>query len=184
MRIVRFVVLGSLCASISVLSRALAGQTAPAPRAVVALRQMGFLIGEWDGDGWIQVGPERRTFHEHESVRYAAGGAVVVVDGTGTVTSAGPSHGTIGHLAFAVLSYDSTTTTFRWRAFRKEGDEIEDQPTISDRKLVWGFAVPQAGRVRFTITLTPAGEWWEIGEFSRDGTTWAKFFEMTLKKGG
>ena len=47
---------------------------------------------------------------------------------------------------------------------------------------MWGFAVPQAGRVRFTITLTQAGEWWEIGEFSRDGATWAKFFEMTLKK--
>jgi hypothetical protein len=41
----------------------------------------------------------------------------------------------------------------------------------------------QGSSRRFTITLTPAGEWWEIGEFSRDGTTWTKFFEMTLKKG-
>src|SRR4051812_12848731 len=108
MRILRLVVLGSLCASIPGWSRALAGQEVPPPRAVVALRQIGFLIGQWDGDGWIQAGAERRTFHEHENVRYAAGGAVVVVDGTGTVTSPGPAHGTIGHLAFAVLSYDST----------------------------------------------------------------------------
>src|SRR4051812_4607535 len=182
MRITRLVTLGALCLSGAALSRTVAGQAATPPRAVVALRQMGFLVGEWDGDGWIQAGPERRTFHEHESVRYAAGGAVVVVDGTGTITSPGPTHGTIGHLAFAVMSYDSTSSTFRWRAFRKEGDEIEDQPTVSDRKLVWGFAVPQSGRVRFTITLTPAGEWFEIGEFSRDGTARAKFFEMTLKK--
>jgi hypothetical protein len=26
------------------------------------------------------------------------------------------------------------------------------------------------------------GEWFEIGERSADGTTWGKFFEMTLKK--
>lgn len=183
MTTIRLVVLGSLCASIAALPCTLTAQAASAPpRAAVAMRQIGFLIGEWDGDGWIQAGPERRTFHEHESFRYAAGGTVAVVDGTGTVTSAGPSQGTIGHLAFAVLSYDSTKAAFRWQAFRKEGDEIDDQPTMSDRKLVWGFAVPQAGRVRFTITLSPAGEWWETGEFSSDGTTWAKFFEMTLKK--
>ena len=182
MRIVRLVVLGSLWASIPGWTHPLAGQSAAPPRAVVALRQMGFLIGEWDGDGWIQAGPERRTFREHENVRYAAGGAVVVVDGKGTVTSAGPAQGTIGHLAFAVMSYDSASSTFRWRAFRKEGDEIQDQPTVSDRKLVWGFGVPSAGRVRFTITLNAAGDWWEIGEYSPDGTTWSKFFEMTLKK--
>ena len=43
--------------------------------------------------------------------------------------------------------------------------------------------MPPTGRVRFTIALTPAGEWSEIGEYSRDGTAWAKFFAMTLKKG-
>ncbi len=183
MRILRLVVLGALWGSIAGWPHPIAAQDASPPRAVVALRQMGFLIGEWNGDGWIQVGAERRTFHEHESVRYAAGGTVVVVDGTGTVTSPGPAQGTIGHLAFAVLSYDSAKATFRWRAFRKEGDEIEDEPTISDRKLVWGLPVPPTGRVRFTIELTPAGEWSEIGEYSRDGTAWAKFFAMMLKKG-
>jgi hypothetical protein len=173
--------IASLCAAAAIPPQTVSAQT-PAPPSATALRQVAFLVGEWDGEGWIQVGPERRTFREHESVRYAAGDTVLVVDGTGTVTSAGPTYGTIAHLAFAVLSYDAASAKFTWRAFRKEGDEVEDQPTISERKLVWGLPVPPAGRVRFTITLTPAGEWWEVGEFSPNGTTWSQFFEMTLKK--
>ena len=64
---------------------------------------------------------------------------------------------------------------------RREHDGTEEQmksreaqDSVADRKLVWGFAVPQSGRVRFTITLTPAGEWSEVGEFSSDGTAWSR----------
>ena len=43
------------------------------------------------------------------------------------------------------------------------------------------MTTPQ-GKVRYTITRTAEGAWFEIGEYSRDGQQWAKFFEMTLTK--
>ncbi|HEV2844661.1 MAG TPA: hypothetical protein VG477_07435, partial [Thermoanaerobaculia bacterium] len=46
----------------------------------------------------------------------------------------------------------------------------------------WGFALPQGGRIRYTIKLTDKGEWYETGEYSPDEKTWHQFHEMTLRK--
>jgi hypothetical protein len=36
--------------------------------------------------------------------------------------------------------------------------------------------------MRFTVRLNEKGQWFEVGEFSRDGKAWQKFFEMTLER--
>jgi hypothetical protein len=36
--------------------------------------------------------------------------------------------------------------------------------------------------VRFTMNLTDAGQWHEIGEFSMDGATWRQFLDFTLTR--
>ncbi len=141
------------------------------------MQPLDFLVGEWDGNGWIMMGPQGKvTFTQHESVRSAAGGTVIVIDGLGT------RDGKSVHEAFAVVSFDAAAKQFSWRAWRKGGEEIAVTPQISDRKLVWGFKDPRAGDIRFTIELTDAGEWHETGMASRDGGPQMQFFEMTLKK--
>jgi hypothetical protein len=32
------------------------------------------------------------------------------------------------------------------------------------------------------MTITDKGEWNEVGEYTLDGKTWTKFFDMTLAK--
>lgn len=156
-------------------------QTTAAPAAITALHQLDFLIGEWEGTGWIRLGPgEPHRFQQHETVRQAAGGAVVVIDGLGRSTAIGEEN-RIVHTAFAVISYDSTTQHFRWRAYRGDGAELDVVPSIGVDRLVWGF--PSNGsQVRFTIERTPTGQWHETGELVRDGAPAVQFFEMTLQK--
>ena len=158
----------------------------PTNPAIAAMKRLDFLVGQWEGTGWIQTGRERATFRQRETVRYAAGGVVVIVDGLGR--SADPARqDQVVHQAFAVVSYDAAQQAFRWRAYRAaDGNEITAQPEVSTDKLVWGFELPQpgAGRVRFTITRTPAGDWFEIGEIGRPSGEWMPFFEMTLKRTG
>jgi hypothetical protein len=156
---------------------------AGAPAAAEAIKRLAFLLGDWEGTGWIQMGRERATFRQQETVRTAAGGTVVIIDGLGR--SLDPAQADrIVHQAFAVASFDAAQQAFRWRAFRAEGNEIEARPEVSQDKLVWGFTPPQGPAVRFTITKTAAGEWFEIGEVSMKPGEWMKFFEMTLKKKG
>lgn len=172
-------------------------QTAPAPprgasqaapqasgggvQSAEAMKQLDFLIGEWEGTGWIQMGRERATFRQQETVRKAAGGTVIVIDGLGR--SLDPAQADrIVHQAFAVASFDASRQTFHWRAFRADGNEIDATPDVSADKLVWGFTPPNGPAVKFTITKTAAGEWFEIGEISMKPGESMKFFEMTLKK--
>jgi hypothetical protein len=151
---------------------------APSPMTAVD-----FLAGEWDGTGWILMGPQgKATFNQHESIHKAAGGSVVVIEGLGTSTDEA-TKGRVVHQAFAVVSYDAESKQYRWRAWVAGGGEVAVTPEISGKKLVWGFKDPRSGRdIRFTITVTDAGEWHEIGEMVMGEGKAFQFFEMNLKR--
>lgn len=48
------------------------------------------------------------------------------------------------------------------------------------RGVSWTREVP-GGRIRNTARYT-ADEWYEVGEFSRDGTTWTRVMEIRLRR--
>ena len=147
------------------------------------LRKLDFLAGEWEGDGWIEFGPgERHTFRQKESIQSKAGGHVLLIEGLGKGKLQSTGEEGVVHNAFAVVSYDKEAKRFRFLAWRATGDSVDADVIVAEKSLVWGFRDPRAGQIRFTIKLDSAGRWVEIGETSRDGQTWRKFFEMTLQK--
>lgn len=149
-----------------------------------ALDKLAWIEGEWRGPAWMMIGPsERQTADQWEKIYRAAGGTVLVIQGIGKMTNAGPMTGKVAHDALAVIHWDDQRKQYTIRSFVANGFTLETKVEVGDRKIVWGFEHPQAGLTRYTITLTPAGEWREIGEASRDkGATWFQFMEMTLKK--
>jgi hypothetical protein len=157
--------------------------TCPAPPAFEAatptpeLAALGWLAGEWEGTGWMQQGPgPRETFTIRERTRWGAGGIVLVIDGLGR-----DAKDKVVHRAFGVISVAADTKQPVIRAHTARG-AVDSPVELADGRVVWGMAVGEARRVRFTITRTPAGEWAEVGEFSPDGTTWLPFLEMTLRR--
>ncbi len=164
------------------LSVSLSAQT-PAAYQLAEMKKLDFLVGQWSGDGWIEIGRgQRRTFTINENVQRKVDGLVLLIEGLGKSKIPGQPDEVIVHNAFAVLSYDLKAKLFRWRAFRATGDAIDTEARVTGKILVWEFKDDRAGNIRFTITLTEKGQWFEIGEYSRDGTTWQKFFEMTLRR--
>ncbi len=151
---------------------------APASRAVEEGKRLEFLTGEWKGEGWMEFGPgDRKTFRQTETVRRRLGGAVLEIEGIGKAGE------TVVHHALALISHDAKGGGFAMRAWRADGNWIDPQITVGDRSLVWGFKDPRFGvDIRYSIQLTPAGDWSEIGEMSRDGKTWRQFFEMKLQR--
>jgi hypothetical protein len=124
---------------------------------------------------------ERHTFRQTESVQRKVDGAVLLIEGLGKSKDPENAGATI-HNAFAVMSYDKNAKAFRWYALRANGDPVDTQAKVSENMLVWGMRNPSGGEIRFTIKLNEKGRWFEVGEFSRDGKTWQKFFEMTLDR--
>lgn len=160
---------------------AFAQDPAGAP-ARAAMDRLSWLEGEWSGPAWYMMGPRKSNVNQKEKLYRAAGGTVLVIQGIGTAADPGVPPNTIVHDAFAVVRWDAATQKYIFRSYVGSGNSLETTAEVGDRKLVWGFEVPGQGKMRYTITLTPAGDWFEIGERSTDGATWTKFFEMTLKK--
>ena len=187
----------ALLVAVLALPAALRAQPAAAPARVVpeatlppAVRErmqpLGWLVGEWEGSGWISQGREggRTRFTQKEWVRWGAGGGVLVIDGLGTGAE-GEVTGAVVHQAFATVLWNADSAAYRMRSYRAGGAEGTDAPEVSEGRLVWGIRVP-GGRIRFTITRTAAGEWHEVGEFVRDGAApdarAPRMMEMTLRR--
>jgi hypothetical protein len=142
------------------------------------MKKLAFLVGEWKGSGW-NVGPDgtRSEFTQTERIQYRVGDLVLLIEGRGQ----DPISGRTVFEALAAVSYDEAARRYRFRAYTSDGRSGDADARLVDGGLEWGMQFP-GGRFRYTITMTPKGEWFEIGEFSQDGTTWRKFHEMTLQR--
>jgi hypothetical protein len=152
---------------------------APASGQRDEMKKLDWLVGQWNGTGWMQLGPQgRKEFTITETVQGKLDGLVLVIEGNGK----SKEDGRAVHTALAFVSYDEGAKTFRWRAFTAEGRQTDTVAKVGANTLEWGLEIPDRGRMRYTIKLNEKGEWFEVGEMTQDGETWRKFFEMTLQR--
>lgn len=141
-----------------------------------AISEMSFLIGTWTGQGWMEFKGQRYPFKIVETVLPKLNGSVLQIDGLSD-----------NHQASTTFWYDRKTGLFQWQShtFTKAGtDSLNAVPTVKSKSLIWQTPRNEnSGLVsRFTITLNENGQWFEIGEQTKDGITWIKFLEQTLSK--
>ncbi len=143
------------------------------------MKKLDWLVGDWKGAGWIQMGPQgRKEFAQTERIEGKSDGLVLVIEGRGT----SKEDGSMIHNAMAFVSYDERAKTFRWRAFTIDGRQTDTVAKVGTDTLEWELEIQQRGRMRYTLTLNQKGEWFEVGEMTQDGQSWHKFFEMTLQR--
>ena len=171
-----------LSLSLLILPFATAMAQDPGAPARAALDKLAWIEGDWVGPAWYQMGPRRTTANQSEKIYRAAGGTVLVIHGYGTAADPGAPANTVVHDAFGVIFWDAATSSLRLRSYVANGNSLEVPVEVGDQKIVWRFEAAGMGKMRYTVTRSPAGEWVEIGERSTDGTTWTKFMEMTLRK--
>jgi hypothetical protein len=153
-----------------------ASQGAPPTDAKKAeMKKVEKLAGKWEGSGWIQQGRTRENFTGQELVQKKLDGLALLVEGKFI-----NSEGKVAHETLAVLSATDKPDTFSFATYLANGIAgVEEFRVVGDH-YEWGFTIP-AGTVRYTIRADE-NRWSEIGEFSPDGKTWLKNFEMDLKR--
>lgn len=151
---------------------------------VAEMRKLDFLVGDWKGAGWIEMGPgQRHDFIGVERVQRKLGGGVLLVEGLHKSKLPGKDEEVVVHNALAVLSFDEQAKLYRFRANLLDGRYTDaEAKVLSPGVMQWGFKSPNGPTIRFTISLTDKGEWHEVGELSMDGKTWRQFFEMKLQR--
>ena len=142
------------------------------------MKKLDWFVGNWKGDGWIQMGPQgRHEFTQTETIEAKLDGLVLLIEGSGKAKK----DGSTVHTALAFVSYDHRANKFRWHAFTPEG-QIDTEARVGTNTLEWTLEIPRRGRMRYTITRNEKGEWFEVGEMIGEDQTRHKFFEMTLRK--
>lgn len=145
-----------------------------------AMAKLAYMDGQWNGDGWMQMGPTRVSFRGGERIQRKLDGLALLVEGaffsvdpkTGKEV---PSHTTLG-----VISFDPTSKTYRFKTWLATGATGERELKLIPDGWQWDITHPR-GTMRYTATFKD-GDWLEIGERSTDGASWQKFFEMRLKR--
>lgn len=160
------------------------GQEAKAPAAQLeAMKKLSFLAGQWKGESWTEFVPgQRYTSQGTETVQSKLGGLLLTIEGIHRRKVDGKGEGKVVHNAFAIVSYDAKAKRYRFQAYTDRGQYEDAEAKVAEGRLEWGFRIPQFGEVRYTITVNDKGQWSEIGEVSRDGKEWRKFFAMTLER--
>jgi hypothetical protein len=141
------------------------------------MQALAFLVGEWEGEAWMQMGPDRReTVRQHERVEWKAGGEVLLIQGQGRQGER------LVHDALAAIAWDPRQASYVMWTYRAGGGPSTPSIEVAEGRVVWGFDAGGA-KIRFTIRLDEQGRWSETGDRSTDGgATWIPFFGMTLVK--
>jgi hypothetical protein len=147
------------------------------------MNKLHFLQGQWKGIAWTMTPNREKSYIiQTEKVEVKQNGLVVAIQGSGIDQKSLQSKPKLVHDAFAILYFDKQRQKVQMMAFNK-GNRILTEPILrQDNTLIWGFDIPNAGKVRYTIRLNEQGQWFEVGEFSRDGVNWFQNFEMTLDR--
>lgn len=143
------------------------------------IAKLSWMVGTWEGEAWIQRGPERTEVSQRESVSARLDGLALLVEGEGR------SRGDASKVLFralGVITWDAYAGGARLSSWTGEGYGSVSPMTITPSGFTWELTTP-GGKVRYTATHA-AGVWTEIGEWSADGATWSKFMEMNLRKSG
>lgn len=177
----RATLVGLLLSAAMCNSANLVAQTPDPAVAQAALARLEFMVGSWRGDAWQLRGSERIHTRMIETVEPRLDGAVLLVEGRGTVANgSGDGPDRVVHHALGLISFDPAQGAYVMRSYLATGQWGDFVLTIIDGGVSWSREVP-GGRIRNTARFT-RDEWFEIGEFSSDGTTWQRVMELRLRR--
>ena len=162
-------------------SSALAQAPVP-PEAISAMAPVGWLAGQWSGEGTIHGPDGPRRIHQTEDVRTALEGALLIVEGTGR-DPVDDGQGPVVYRAFGVFSAGDAPGRYRVAAWQG-GRFVDARAEIAaDGTITWGFDTPDGGEVRYVIRRPEPDVWHEAGSYrAAGGEAWRPFFEMTLRR--
>jgi hypothetical protein len=141
-----------------------------------AMQAFAWMDGEWRGTAVTQTPTGEHRVTHTERAGLLLGGTIRLIEGH----SYRPD-GTTGFNAFAMLSYDPSTKTYRMTS-HAEGRYGSFAIVPQATGYIWQIrAGPMT--IRYTATLTD-GVWTEIGERLFDGKEPVQFFRMELRRVG
>ena len=150
--------------------------TQPSADHLAAMKKVSWMIGEWRGEAWTQVGAEKKTSTGTEVVQSRLNGSILTLEGAFKDAA-----GKTVHTTFAVLSFNPRSDWYRFHGFTGAGQMADAKVAMRDKGFDWSFESEPGVQIRYRVLLDEKGEWVEKGEMTREGKK-VQFFEMRMRK--
>ncbi|WP_375559628.1 hypothetical protein ACE193_18100 [Bernardetia sp. OM2101] len=146
----------------------------------ISVKDLTFMIGTWEGEGWIMKSKTKQEFIQKETIRPSLDSTILIIDGLGHDKKDTTK---IIHEAFGVISLNAESKLIEMLSFSKANGKMETPILfLGEGKLQWSFKDERGGTIRFSEDFSEDGLWVEKGEYSFDGKNWFNFFEMKLNR--
>jgi hypothetical protein len=145
----------------------------------VAMKKVGFLLGEWVGKARLLRGTvETVELLQTEKAQYKLDGLILMIEGVGrTQTGGQPVLQALG-----MISYDDQSGTYRMRAFN-DGRFLETDVKLLGEGdgLTWNFTLGGIS-TKSVLRMNEKGEWTEVHEITIGSQAPKKLMELTVRQ--
>jgi hypothetical protein len=136
------------------------------------ITRLGFIVGEWKGNGWIMDrNGDQHEFTQSEEVQFKLDSTVILVEGVGKTEE------NIIHNALGIISYNPEDRNYTFRSYLSSGLSNTFTGELKGDVFYWY----PGENMRYVVRINEEGQWVEKGEMNR-GENWIPFLEMTLDK--
>ena len=145
----------------------------------IAMKKLGFLVGDWSGDASVLRGPGQfAELAQTESAHFKLDGLVLMIEGVGRTKA----DGKLSLQALGLISFDDETGTYRMRAFN-DGRWLETEVKLADggNSISWGFKLGEF-KTATVLRINENGEWTEHGELVIGDRPAQKMMELRVRR--
>ena len=158
-----------------------AGPDATAQKAAIA--KVSWLAGQWEGTATTRGRDGESRALSAETVRLAAGGTALMIQGKHYKLLADGSRGEVVHDTAAMLTFDPASGRYRFATQLQTGQAGVFDGTVEGSTFTWRLPLP-GGHARYDIMRNDKGQWNELGFYCRDGAECVPIFRMALDRKG
>lgn len=157
----------------------IAPQVAQGPTAgeLEAMKKLDFLVGNWEGQGWMLHPGGREVFNGTETVQKKLQGKALLIEGK----FVDPKDGRVVHETLAVLTYNEQSKKYvlQTHLFNRPSGVFD--VIVKPNGFSWTIAMDGIPRTDYDMNVVN-GEWVEKGVVSLPNGQKHEFLEMRLKK--
>ncbi|MEO7453390.1 MAG: hypothetical protein ABIV13_01350 [Fimbriimonadales bacterium] len=149
----------------------------PSAVELEAMKKLDFMVGNWEGVGWMMLPEGREVFKGTENVQKKLQGKALLIEGKFADTK----DGRIVHETMAIVTYDEAKKkyVFQTYLFNRPGGVFD--LNVKPNGFTWAIDVPNVTRADYDMNLVN-GEWVEKGSVTLPNGQKHEFLEMRLKK--
>ena len=156
----------------------------PDPAAQRAgMEKISWLAGQWEGSSTSRGREGETRSASTESVRVAAGGTALLIQGRHYRLLPDGGRGEIVHDTAGLINFDPASGKYRFTTQLQSGQGGVFEGTVQGSTFSWRLPLAQA-HVRYDIARNERGQWSEAGFYCRDGAECQQIFSMTLDRKG